>query len=86
MDQAQAPLVPQTAVGNDELGNYVLIVDEKNVVERRNVKTGTSADEMYVIKNGLEGNERVIVQGLLKAVPGKQVTPERRGPQSRRQF
>lgn len=77
--EESALLVPQTAVGNDELGNYVLTVDEKNVVERRNVKTGTTTDEMYVIESGLEGNERVIVKGLLKAMPGRQVTPEQEG-------
>ena len=76
-----AILVPETAVGYDQLGNYVLIVNANNTVERRNVKTGVQKDHSYVIEEGLNGDEWVITVGLLKAVPGKQVTPERSQPQ-----
>lgn len=76
-----AILVPETAVGYDQLGNYVLIVNANNTVERRNVKTGVQKEHMYVIEEGINGDERVITVGLLKAVPGKQVTPERSQPQ-----
>ena len=72
-----AILVPQAAVSYDQLGNYVLIVNENNTVERRNVKTGAQKDHSYVIEEGLTGDEWVVTNGVLKAVPGKQVTPER---------
>ncbi|HMK50752.1 MAG TPA: efflux RND transporter periplasmic adaptor subunit [Thermodesulfovibrionales bacterium] len=70
-----ALLIPDTALSNDQQGYYVMIVNEKNVAERRNVKTGALVDTMRVIEKGLAGNERVIVKGLLKAPPGHQVTP-----------
>ncbi len=76
-----AILIPQSAVGYDQLGNYVLIVIENNTVERRNVKTGAQKDHSYVIEEGLTGDEWVVTNGMLKAFPGRQVTPERAQPQ-----
>jgi RND family efflux transporter MFP subunit len=70
-------LVPQTAISYDQLGAYVLIVNEKNTVERRNVKTGVMKGTSQVIANGLNGDEWVITKGVIKAAPGRQVTPER---------
>jgi RND family efflux transporter MFP subunit len=71
-----ALLVRQKAVGYDQIGSYVLVVNDKNVVERRNVKTGPVVNGSIVIDQGLTGNERVVVEGLLYAVPGREVTPE----------
>jgi RND family efflux transporter MFP subunit len=76
-----AILTPQSAVLYDQLGNYVLIVNENNTVERRNVKTGPQKNHSYVIEEGLAGDEWVVTVGLLKAFPGRQVTPERVEPQ-----
>lgn len=55
----------------------MLAVNEKNVVERHNVKTGPLVDNLRVIEEGINDKDWVIVKGLLKAVPGRQVTPER---------
>ena len=74
-----ALLTPAEAVGFDQLGNYVLVVKEKNVVERRQVEIGEQVGEMRVIKSGLTGSDRVIVDGLLRAIPGREVTPEEAG-------
>jgi len=74
--QSAALLVPQKAVGYDQIGAYVLVVNDKNSVERRNVKTGPVVNGSIVIDEGLTGNERVVVEGLLYAVPGREVTPE----------
>jgi RND family efflux transporter MFP subunit len=77
-----ALLVPEVAVANDQEGSYVLIVSEKNVVERRTVRTGLTVDNLRVIEEGLNGKEWVISKGLLRAAPGRQVTPEREGVQT----
>lgn len=71
-----AILVPEVALGYDQIGRYVLVVDDKNVVERRGVKTGQSYGEMRVVSDGLTGDERVVVNGLLRAIPGREVSPE----------
>ena len=72
-------LVPDVAVSNDQQGSYVLIVNEKNVVERRGIRAGPLIENLHVIEEGLNGKEWVIIKGLIRAVPGRQVTPEREG-------
>jgi RND family efflux transporter MFP subunit len=71
-----ALLVPADAVGFDQLGNYLLVIKDKNLVERRQVEIGEQVGEMRVIKSGLTEKDRVIVDGLLRAIPGREVTPE----------
>ena len=77
VEERAAFLVPDAAIGHDQQGSYVLIVNDKNVVERRNVKTGPAMDALRAIDDGLKREEWVVVNGLVKAAPGRQVTPER---------
>src|SRR5262245_41880249 len=79
LERKEAFLVPEVAVGHDQQGAYVSVVNEKNVVERRAVKTGTAVDSLRAIEDGLKGQEWVVVNGLLRAGPGRTVTPEREG-------
>lgn len=72
-------LVPGVAIGHDQQGAYLLVVNDQNVVERRNVTTGPAVEARRAIASGLTGGEWVVVNGLLKAAPGRQVTPERQG-------
>ena len=71
--------MPAEAVGFDQQGNYVLTVNDKNIVERRSVEAGQQVGEKRVISSGLKGDEWLIVEGLLRAIPGREVTPERAG-------
>ena len=73
--EKSALLVPTVAIGYDQLGPYLLVVDDKNVVQRRGVKLGTEVKDLTVITEGLQQPEWVITNGLLMAIPGKQVTP-----------
>jgi RND family efflux transporter MFP subunit len=79
IERKTAFVVPEVAIGHDQQGAYVFVVNEKNVVERRSVTTGPAAESLRAIDDGLRGPEWVIVNGLLKAGPGRQVTPEREG-------
>jgi RND family efflux transporter MFP subunit len=74
-----ALLVPEVALGYDQQGPYVLIVNDLKVVERRAVKLGPQVDDNHVITEGLKGDEWIIVNGLMRAIPGRQVTPEKAG-------
>jgi RND family efflux transporter MFP subunit len=76
IEQRTALVVPEVAIGHDQQGSYVFVVNEKNVVERRSVKTGPTVDSLRAIDEGLKGTEWVIVKGLVKTGPGRQVTPE----------
>jgi RND family efflux transporter MFP subunit len=75
LDKFEAYLVPKTAVQTDQAGKYLLIVDDKNTVSRVSVKTGSTTNGNRVIKDGLTGDEKVIVKGLQKARPGAKVSP-----------
>lgn len=72
---ASALLIPEEALGSDQLGRYVLVVTDKNIVERRGVKLGQLFGTRRVIEEGLNGDERIIVNGLLRAIPGREVKP-----------
>ncbi len=71
-----ALMVPARAVGNDQSGPYVLVVTNDNTVARRSVTPGSTVKDMRVIEKGLKGDEQVVVKGLLRAIPGRKVTPE----------
>ena len=63
------------AIGTDQSGRYVLVIVDGNVVEKRNVQVGALIDGLYVIESGIEPDDRVIVNGLLRARPGGEVDP-----------
>jgi multidrug efflux system membrane fusion protein len=72
----KALLVSELAVGTDQGRKYVLVVNDKNEVERRFVKLGPSqGDGLQVITEGLKPGEWIVVNGLQRARPGKPVTP-----------
>jgi len=71
-----ATLVPDVSIGSDQSGAYVLVVNKDNVVEQRKVMPGQTVGTMRVIASGLNADDRVIVAGLLKAIPGQKVDPQ----------
>jgi len=75
--QQDALLIPDTALGSDQGGRYVLVVNGDNVVEQRKVQTGQlEAGGMRVIESGLKPEDRLVVAGLLRAIPGQKVDPQ----------
>jgi membrane fusion protein, multidrug efflux system len=74
--EKEALLVPEIALGNDQAGRYVLVVDKDDMVEKRSVTVGAAVGDLRVIEKGLGIDDRVIVAGLLRAVPGQKVRPE----------
>src|SRR5690349_1972745 len=74
--QQDALLVPDTALGADQAGRYLLVVNAENVVEQRKVTTGPVDDGLRVIEAGLKPDDKVVVGGLLRAIPGQKVDPQ----------
>jgi membrane fusion protein, multidrug efflux system len=72
----QAILVADRALGSEQGQKYLLLVDDKNVVEYRPVKVGQAVKGLRVIKEGLKGDERVIVLGQQRVRPGMTVEPK----------
>lgn len=75
-EQKEALLVPDVALGSDQSGRYVLVVNSENVVEQRKVQTGPLDGDLRVIDGGLKTDDRVVIAGLLRAIPGQKVDPQ----------
>ncbi|MBV5316517.1 MAG: efflux RND transporter periplasmic adaptor subunit [Desulfobulbaceae bacterium] len=67
----QVILVPQRGVSRDPAGNAVaLVAGEKDVVERRMLKTERTVGDAWLVTDGLQAGERVIVEGIQRVRPG----------------
>ncbi|WP_443030779.1 MULTISPECIES: efflux RND transporter periplasmic adaptor subunit [unclassified Sphingopyxis] len=72
---AEAPLLPESAVQSGVEGNFVLVVDAKNTIQRRPVKVGTVTDRGVSIASGLTGTEKVVALAGAFLNPGDKVKP-----------
>jgi RND family efflux transporter MFP subunit len=76
-DQEKAALlVPDTALGSDQGGRYLLVVNGDNVVEQRKVQIGPVDNGLRVIEGGLKPDDRVVIAGLLRVIPGQKIDPQ----------
>ncbi len=67
--------VPDQAVQYDQVGAYLLVVDQHNVVFLRRVTLGSVDQTHRAILSGLHANDRVIIDGFQNATPGNVVDP-----------
>jgi len=63
-------LVPQAAVQRDQKGSFVLVVGADGLVEQRHITTGQQVETDFVVEDGLQEGESVIVEGLQRVRPG----------------
>jgi len=75
-DTKDALLVPDTALGSDQGGRYLLVANKDNVVEQRKVQIGPVDGGLRVIESGLKPDDRVITSGLLRVIPGQKIDPQ----------
>jgi RND family efflux transporter MFP subunit len=71
-----ALLVPDTALGSDQGGRYLLVVNKDNLVEQRKVQIGAVDNGLRVIESGLNPDDRVVIAGLLRVIPGQKIDPQ----------
>lgn len=70
---AELPVVPQAAVLEDRSGRYVLLVNEEDKVEQRRIETNAPVGSVWPVRSGLQGGEKIILQGIQKVRPGQAV-------------
>lgn len=75
-ESRRALLVSDRAIGTDQNKKFVMVVDEKNTANYREVKLGPVVEGLRVIRDGLSGEERIVVSGLQRVRPGAPVVPE----------
>ena len=72
----EALLVPDAAIGTEQVRKFVLVVDGENVARPKYVTLGPVVAGLRVVTAGLEANDRIIVNGLMRVRPGVKVTPQ----------
>ena len=71
-----ALLVPDAAIGSEQIRKYVLVADDAGMVHQKYVTLGQLDGDLRVIKAGLDANDRVIVNGLMRARAGIKVNAQ----------
>jgi membrane fusion protein, multidrug efflux system len=70
----EALLIPDSAIGSEQSRKFVYVVDQEGTVSQKYVTLGQLDRGLRVIREGIAENDRVIVNGLLRARPGAKVT------------
>lgn len=70
------PVVPVSAIQQDQQGSYVLVLDQQNRAQRRPIEPGPQLDQVIAVPNGVRAGETIIVDGAQKVRPGMTVQPE----------
>jgi hypothetical protein len=71
-----ALLVAGRAIGSDQDQSFVYVVDSKNIARLRHIKTGQLAEGLRVVKSGLQPDDVVIINGIIKVRPDSPVKPQ----------
>ena len=70
-------LVPDVALGTNQLGKYLLVLGKDDIVEQKPVTIGQLHGDLRVVESGLDSEDWVITDGAQRAVPGNAVDPEK---------
>jgi RND family efflux transporter MFP subunit len=71
-----ALLVPDRALGQNQEGRYLLVLNKDDVVEQRPVQIGQQFGDLRLIQSGIKPDDRIIVAGIQRAIPGRKVAPK----------
>ena len=74
-DEYQAMLVPADAIQFDQSREVLYVVNDKDVVVSKPVKTGDLHGDLRVIREGIRPTDRIIVEGAIRVRPGVTVKP-----------
>src|SRR6266446_1000340 len=64
-----ALLIADRAIGSDQDQSFVYVIDEKNIAHLRHVKTGPLTDGLRVVTSGLQPEDVVVINGIIKVRP-----------------
>jgi len=69
-------LIPDEAIVSDQNRRIVYLVDAEGLVSAREIRPGPRIDGYRVVREGLTGDDTIVVNGLMRARPGAKVTPQ----------
>lgn len=74
--KSKAMLIPDASIGSDQLGKYIYVVGEDNIVNYRHIEVGQIVnDSLRQVTSGLAPDERYVVRALMKVRNGMHITP-----------
>lgn len=73
----QGILIPDEAILSDQNRRLVMAVDDDGNVSPIQIRPGPRIDGYRVVREGLDGSEVIVIEGLMRARPGAVVSPER---------
>ena len=62
--------IPMTAVLQDTNGRYLFVIDENNVAHKRSIETDGQQGNNWIIKSGIDKNEKYVETGIIKVRDG----------------
>ena len=75
-EEENAILIPDASTGPDQLGRYIYVIDDNNIVSYRHIEVGEIINDSLIhVKSGLNPNERFVTKALLKVRAGMKVEP-----------
>ena len=75
-NEPHAILIEDAAIGTDQQGKYVYVVNDKNEVEYTPIKIGELAsDNRRIVTDGLKPGQKYVTKALLKVKNGMKVKP-----------
>jgi multidrug efflux system membrane fusion protein len=75
-DKYRGVLVPEEALGSDQDRRVVYVVAADNTISLQPVRVGSRIDGYRSIREGLKGDETIVVNGLMRVRPGIKVDPK----------
>ena len=75
-EEENAILIPDASTGTDQLGRYIYVIDDNNIVSYRHIEVGEIINDSLIhVKSGLNPDERFVTKALLKVRAGMKVEP-----------
>ena len=71
---SSVPVVPQTAVQENQAGKYVYLLDDKDLPQLTYIKTKGQDGSFWIVEEGLKKGDRIVTDGLQKVTPGRPIT------------
>jgi RND family efflux transporter MFP subunit len=73
---AEQYLVPDSAIGTEQVRKFVYVIGEGDVATPKYVELGALVGDLRVVRSGLDDKDRVIINGLMRVRPGAKVAPK----------
>ena len=73
-NKVMKPVIPQTAVQENQEGKFVYKIDDEGIPQLTYIKTGGQEGKDWIIIEGISKNDKIVTDGIQKVTPGKPIT------------